>query len=255
MASGWWLVRTIVDGLADAADAADAAGVERRTDARVDAVIARDRVAAGVVLASGERVDADAVILAIAPADAAALAPWSAALDTVAAGVVSVRAACLDLALETLPRPDQPVAFGIDRPLYLSTHSQYAERAPAGGATLLVVRYLAPDEHPDPAEACAELETYTDLIQPGWRGALVEARFFPGVEVQTALPDVASGGLAGRTPAAVPDAPGLYVVGDWVGPEGMLTDAVLLSAREAATLAIAGLPEPADTTRPLEAVR
>ncbi len=32
----------------------------------------------------------------------------------------------------------------------------------------------------------------------------------------------------------MPDAPGVFVVGDWVGPEGMLLDASLASAERAA---------------------
>jgi hypothetical protein len=42
----------------------------------------------------------------------------------------------------------------------------------------------------------------------------------------------------------VPDVPGLFVAGDWVGPEGMLTDAVFASAR-AAGLAAASCVTPA----------
>jgi phytoene dehydrogenase-like protein len=34
----------------------------------------------------------------------------------------------------------------------------------------------------------------------------------------------------------VPGADGLYVVGDWVGPDGMLADASLASAKRAAAL-------------------
>jgi hypothetical protein len=35
----------------------------------------------------------------------------------------------------------------------------------------------------------------------------------------------------------VPDVPGLFVAGDWVGPEGLLGDAVLGSGRAAGRLA------------------
>ena len=42
------------------------------------------------------------------------------------------RAACLDLALSRLPQPRATFALGIDRPLYLSVHSAYADARPAG---------------------------------------------------------------------------------------------------------------------------
>ncbi|HEY0579109.1 MAG TPA: FAD-dependent oxidoreductase, partial [Candidatus Nitrosocosmicus sp.] len=41
-----------------------------------------------------------------------------------------VRAACLDIALSDLPHPNRPVAFAIDRPLYLSVHSMAAKLTP-----------------------------------------------------------------------------------------------------------------------------
>ena len=75
-----------------------------------------------------------------------------------------------------------------------------------------------------------------DLMQPGWRAALVARRFLPHLTVSHALVTAAQGGTAGRPGPAVPDVPGLYVAGDWVGPEGMLADASLASARQAARL-------------------
>ena len=50
------------------------------------------------------------------------------------AALVPVRAACLDLALSRLPRPDRNFALGLDRPLYLSVHSATAALAPPGAA-------------------------------------------------------------------------------------------------------------------------
>ena len=49
-----------------------------------------------------------------------------------------------------------------------------------------------------------------------------------------ALVTAAAGGTAGRPGPRVPDAPGVWVVGDWVGGEGMLLDASLASAERAA---------------------
>ncbi|WP_218015125.1 hypothetical protein, partial [Lactococcus garvieae] len=57
----------------------------------------------------------------------------------------------------------------------------------------------------------------------------------------SAIPVATSGGLAGRPPVAVPDRPGAFVAGDWVGPEGHLADASLASAEAAARAAVAHL--------------
>ena len=54
----------------------------------------------------------------------------------------------------------------------------------------------------------------------------------------TAIATAERGGLAGRADVTVADRPGVFVVGDWVGRRGHLTDAVLASAEEAATAAI-----------------
>ena len=68
----------------------------------------------------------------------------------------------------------------------------------------------------------------------------------------TAIATDAGGGLAGRPPVEVPGRPGVFVVGDWVGPWGHLADAVLASAADAARAAVAQprrAPGPAVTGR------
>jgi len=55
--------------------------------------------------------------------------------------------------------------------------------------------------------------------------------------VYNAIPLASLGGLAGRPGPKVCDVPGLFVAGDWVGPEGVLVDATLASAKLAAELA------------------
>jgi phytoene dehydrogenase-like protein len=77
-----------------------------------------------------------------------------------------------------------------------------------------------------------------DRLQPGWRDVVVRARFLPRLRVAHDLPSAAQGGLAGRPGPAVPDVPGLFVAGDWVGGTGLLADASLASAREAADAVI-----------------
>jgi phytoene dehydrogenase-like protein len=150
-----------------------------------------------------------------------------------------VRAASLDVALRSLPRPHATFALGIDAPLYVSVHSAVARLAPQGAALVHVMRYggLAGDT----SEAVeGQLGGLLEALQPGWRDWVVRQRFLPELVVSHALPEAAFGGTCGRPGPRVPDVPGLYVAGDWVGPEGLLADASLASARAAALAILAG---------------
>jgi hypothetical protein len=68
------------------------------------------------------------------------------------------------------------------------------------------------------------------------RDDVVVERFLPRMEVVSCLPSPRQG-LAGRPPVAVPGAPGLFLAGDWVGPEGWLSDGSLASGERAGILA------------------
>jgi phytoene dehydrogenase-like protein len=226
---GW---QSLVGGLKTVAEKA---GVKFVSGARVEQVECNRRVQ-GVRLADGSKCEASAVIIATSPAEAAALVEQNAVLRRLADSLTPVRAACLDVALRSLPQPRAGFALGIDRPLYLSVHSLTAKLAPAGGALIHVAKYLGSDPADDPAEIEAELEEALDLIQPGWRGELVERQFLPKIIVSHALPTAAQDGLQGRPKPDVAGVEGLYLAGDWVGDEGLLADASLASAKRAATL-------------------
>ncbi len=227
---GW---QSLVDGLRRSAQEA---GAEVRTGARVVRV-EHDEAVRGVCLADGTSCPASAVIVAAGPAAVCALAGGDeTVLEQWAAAAVPVKAACLDVALRRLPRPGGRFALGIDRPLYLSVHSAVAKLAPAGGAVIHTIKYLGPSPAPDPKADEQELEGLLDLVQPGWRDALVERRFLPGMTVANALVTAAQGGTVGRPGPEVPGVRNLCVAGDWVGPDGMLVEAGLASARRAAAL-------------------
>jgi phytoene dehydrogenase-like protein len=138
--------------------------------------------------------------------------------------------------LQYLPNPRSPYAFGVDQPLYLSVHSVSARLAPGGGALIHVAKYLSPDNRQQAAEVETELEHFLDLVQQGWKDALVYRRFLPDMIVMHALAEARTGGIAGRPRPRVEEVPGLYVVGDWVGNEGLLVDASLASAQRAAEM-------------------
>lgn len=237
---GW---QTLVDGLRRAAEAA---GVSIVGPARVTAVL-RDAAVRGVRLDDGTTWTAEAVIVAASPAAASALLADGppTVVRRWAETAIPVQAATLDVALRRLPESRHLAAFGIDAPLYLSVHSAVAHLAPSGGALIHVARYLGASPAPDAGAVEHELENLLDLVQPGWRDVLVARRFVPHLIVSNALVTAAQGGTKGRPGPAVPDVPGLYVAGDWVGPEGMLADASLASARRAASLVLAARQQPA----------
>lgn len=234
---GW---QTLVDGLREAALKS---GVAIETESRVEAVT-RDAGGAvsGVRLADRRVMRASSVVIAASPSVAASLVQDSerTSLARWADEAIPVRAACFDVALSRLPAPRATFALGIDRPLYLSVHSATAKLAPEGGALIQVAKYLEPN-HRDSAETVErELQGALDLIQPGWREVIVHRRFLPDMIVMNALPLASFGGTQGRPGPEVPGVPGLFVAGDWVGKEGLLVDAALASAKEAANKILEG---------------
>ena len=87
-----------------------------------------------------------------------------------------------------------------------------------------------------PEQVERALESLLDLVQPGWRAAVAHRRFLPTMTVMHAMATAQQGGTEERSGPQVEDVPGLYVVGDWVGAEGLLVDTSLASARRAAEL-------------------
>ena len=227
---GW---QPMVESLADVAREA---GVELRSGVRVRSV--EPGAPLGVRLRDDSRLESDAVVLALGPAEASALVgggtdPF---LAEQAERSLPVRAACLDVGLSRLPDARRPFLLGIDEPTYLSLHSEAASGlAPEGGAVFHAARYLAPDEKPERAEVQEQLERSLDALQPGWRECVVAKKLLLDVTVAHAVPTAAMGGVPGRPGVDALEAtrPGLALAGDWVGPRGWLVDASFASGREA----------------------
>jgi phytoene dehydrogenase-like protein len=216
--------------VAGLAASATAAGAGLRMRSSVANVVRQE---AGWMLSGPGLEDhlASSVILAVAPQAAATMVRQSRNLASIVQKTKPATVMCLDLGLSTLPRSEATFALGADQPTYFSVHSTIARLAPSAGAMVHVARYLAPDESPSAAHF-AGLERLTDLLQPGWRdvevrrqrlSAIVVAHDFPGFEAR-----------GQRGPITVPDAPGLFLAGDWIGAQGMLSDASAASARAAA---------------------
>lgn len=231
---GW---QTLVDG---ARARALEAGVQILTGASV-VKVRREAEGYAVHLRSGEAFHASEVVLATSPGAAASIVEGDeeTALGRWARACLPVHVACLDVALKRLPLPgSNHFALGVDRPLYCIVHSVSARLAPEGGAVVHLMKYQATGEAGDARADRREMEELLDLMQPGWRELIAHARFLPRMTASNALVTAEGGGAKGRPGPEVPDMPGLYVAGDWVGAEGMLLDASLASAHHAAQLVL-----------------
>jgi phytoene dehydrogenase-like protein len=223
---GW---QTLVEALADAAESAGASLHLRASVKHVS------RQGAGFVLEleSGEGCEVGSLVLAIPPRDAVAIAgKQSEVLCAAAEAARPIRAACLDIGLDSLPEPGRNFLLGLDAPFYASVHSATAKLAPLDKALVQAVKYLDPDDRgpSDPQRDHRELESFVDRLQPGWRESEVVHQFLPRITVMHDMAQSARGGLAGRVSPVLPDAANLYLVGDWVGPSGQLVHAGLASA-------------------------
>lgn len=169
-----------------------------------------------------ETLHADVLVLAAGePGDAAKLLGEQAPQAPGPAAEISV----LDLGLKSLPKRTRRFALGVDEPTYLSRHSPARHR---DGVLLSLAGYA---RQPRPA-----LEALADTVQPGWRERATMQRFLPRMAAVSAISTPAEGGLAGRPQVDRGD--GLYLAGDWVGPEGWLVDAAISSGAAAAAAAL-----------------
>lgn len=211
---GW---QSLVNALAAKAEGA---GATLRT--RAGARMLHPEAGVWTVALDEETLHADVLVVAVGePDDAAKLLGEKVPAAPGPAAELSV----LDLGLRSLPRRTRRFALGIGAPTYLSRHSPPDHR---DGALLSLASYA---REPRPA-----LETMADTVQPGWRDRLVFDRFLPRMVPVSAITTPATGGLGGRP--AVDRGDGLYLAGDWVGPEGWLVDAAIASGAAAAAAAL-----------------
>jgi protoporphyrinogen oxidase len=207
---GW---QTVVNGLLEKARSLGVKIVTGNGIARAESGTAE--------LQSGERVQADGVVLAVPPRAVEEITGCTLPAR------VATRAACLDLGLRRLPENAGTFALGLDETTYLSVHSKYATGlAPQGRELVQLAMYLQRDA------ACTreELERRADLILPGWRAEVEFSRFLPEMTVVHAIPVAGRG----RPDVDALNMPGVAVAGDWVGPEAMLADAAVSSGLRAA---------------------
>jgi phytoene dehydrogenase-like protein len=219
---GW---QTLVD---DLATTAWDAGVERR-EANVDRVVRDPDRPDLLALEAPDGATARAVVLAVGGPDAATriLGATPPSWDRLGPPAT---VACLELGL--VRPPDRRFILGVDEPTYLSTHAPPARLAPEGGAVVHLMRYQPTDDDVPAADQRSILDRLAR--QAGITADMVVTeRFLARMVVSGGLPVAATGGLAGRPTVAVDHHPGVFVAGDWVGPEGLLLDGVASSAAAA----------------------
>lgn len=244
---GW---QTLVDGLAEKASQL---GVRTMRGVGVEA-IEHDAQVNAVRVSDGTSLPFETVVLAVdAEAACAMLSAGGglpAYLDDFQRGTHPVRCAVFDVALSELPNPDMIYSLGIDQPFYYSVHSKWAKLAPVGGASVTMTKYLGTRIPPNPTRDREELEQFLDILQPGWRRFAVKSRFLPSMVSSSALVEAAREGLYGRPSPKCSRIDNLYFVGDWVGQEGLLSDATLASARGAAESILRDRPSARPVAQP-----
>lgn len=146
------------------------------------------------------------------------------------------RVATLDLALSSLPNPDVYGVYGMDTPLYISLHSAFAKLSTdRNGVLFHAMKYLDSSIGPNPLEDKLQLESLLDTIQPGWRKMIIRQRFLPNmIASNTVINYNNNETMENRPDTEVPGVNNLYIIGDWVGPDGMLADASFASAKAVA---------------------
>lgn len=231
---GW---STIVDRLRDRAERS---GVEVRTgDGEVERVTGSEAAEGGpgtvVRTADGVSLGARATLVAAgSPAVTDRLLGLGDHYRRLAGP--PVEASILDLGLRSAP----PVGahLGLDRGLYATLHSTASGLAPEGHHLACLARYRRPGDDVGPDETRRLLMAHGQEmgITPG---AVVMDRYLHKLTVTWGMPTAEHGGLAGRPPVVVPDRPGLFVAGDWVGPRGLLADAAAASAADAVAAIVA----------------
>ena len=211
---GW---KSLVDALAAKAEES---GASLRTRAGVRGV---ERDSDGWTVALNEEtLRADVLVVAAGGPDAVGKVLGERAP---AAPGPAAELSVLDLGLRRLPHRSRRFALGIDRPTYLSRHSPPDHR---DGVLLSLASYAR--------EPRAALEELADEVQPGWREQVIFERFLPRMVAVSAISTPANGGLGGRP--AVDRGDGLYLAGDWIGPEGWLVDSAIASGAAAASAAL-----------------
>ena len=218
---GW---QTLVDGLTEQAFNHS---VTLRQNVKVE------RVTSGAVDTTQGSLEAGAVIIAAGGPALAAKLTQDASLASFAASSRQQYGAVLDVGLREEWGDHPGFVLGLDQPLYMSVHSNTARVSRAGTSLVSVHKYLAGEAGDGDR---GELEGVLDLVRPGWREVAEHVAFSRQLVPMTHIPSAGGGGLAGR-PDIETSTKNVFVAGDWVGPNGLLADAAIVSGHRAGAAA------------------
>jgi hypothetical protein len=198
---GW---QTVVE---DLHNAAVTAGATIATGYKTEQILLRDGRVHALLLSDGTVIQVSSIIAAAGPDETCRLVQGAEQMS-IGRWKRESRpqyAACLDVALKNLPYPERVFALGLDEHLYFSKHS-----------------------------GSVKLSDLLHLLEPGWEREVVAIRFLPNILVAHDSRTIHHNGTGPAPGPAVPEVPGLFVAGDWVGSEGRLADAGMASAKLAA---------------------
>ena len=142
-----------------------------------------------------------------------------------------VTAACLDVGVKRVPSPGYVVS--VDAPVYGTTQSPPARQAPPGAAVVGIIRYGARAANIDRPVLVSHLK-HVGVDDDD----IVTQRFLARMVVSSTMPRIETGGLRGRPSVTASGLPRVFLAGDWVGPDGLLSDAAIASGHAAGRAAI-----------------
>jgi hypothetical protein len=96
------------------------------------------------------------------------------------------------------------------------------------------MKYLDSSIKPNPLQDKMELEGFLDMVQPEWRKMVIRQRFLPHMIASNTVINNNDGMMENRPDIEIPGVNNLYIIGDWIGPEGMLADTSFASAKAVA---------------------
>lgn len=205
-------------------------GVRILTGCKVVSIEHSEGVVQHVVCEDEKRVEAKHIVVTASPAVTHQLVPnaEATALHAWKEQAIEITAACLDVALRRLPKPNQQFVYGIDQTVFLSNQSRAAYLSEDGAQVISVIKYQGEEKNPE--KDLQDLEKTLDLVQPGWRDELVEKQYLPHI---TVCHDFTHMKRQQNPGPAVPEITGLYVAGEWASHGELLVDAATASAKRA----------------------
>lgn len=220
------------------AEIAQTATVNGATTLNGVAVTSVDRTDDGFVVGAGDqRYSAPSIVLA---AGGAELTARLLGIERATIGRTgrAPEAAVLDMCLDSMPTKHRFV-LGVDEPTYFSVHSPPALPRPEGKVAAVAMRYIAND---DTGSADEHRESLERICAVAGVDVPTRSRFLRRMTVTNGLPLAAEGGMRGRPSIKVPNMPGAFIAGDWVGSRGLLADAAIASGFDAAEAVVARGP-------------